>query len=84
MESKHKAFLEKYFAEENRQKQLSMLKDFMLSLPNEELLEFMQEPLRFLEKALRSPDVSQEMKDKIDRGLAEMTFLLKGKVSLGA
>lgn len=74
-------FLEKYFTEEDRQKQLSLLKDYMLSLPPEELKMFMLEPLNFLEKALKSSSVSEERKQKIFAYLDEMIFLLKGKVT---
>jgi hypothetical protein len=73
-------FLEKYFAEKDRQKQLSLLKDYMLSLPPDELKKFMLEPLDFLEKALKSTDISEERKRRIFDHLEEMIFLMKGKV----
>lgn len=73
-------FLEKYFTEKDRQKQLSLLKDYMLSLPPDELKKFMLEPLDFLEKALKSTDVSEERKRKIFDHLERMIYLMKGKV----
>lgn len=81
MKSNHQEFLDKYFAEENRKKQLSMMKDYMLSLSPEKLIEFMNEPMRFFEKALKNPEVSDDTKKKIFDHLDEMTFLLKGKVT---
>ncbi|HFA50455.1 MAG TPA: hypothetical protein ENJ95_15690 [Bacteroidetes bacterium] len=74
-------FLEKYFAEEDRKKQLSLLKNYMLSLSPEALKKFMLEPLDFLEKALKSTEVSDERKKKIFEHLDEMIFLLRGKVA---
>jgi len=76
----NKEFLEKYFAEKNRTKQLSLLKDYMFSLSQEDLKSFMLEPLDFLEKALNSSAVSEERKGKILSHLDEMIFLMKGKV----
>ncbi|HFA50423.1 MAG TPA: hypothetical protein ENJ95_15525 [Bacteroidetes bacterium] len=76
-----KKFLEKYFAEENRVKQLSMLKEYMLSLSLDELLAFNKEQCDKMEKILRSPDVSDERKQKIFDNLDEMIFLLKGKIA---
>lgn len=73
-------FLKKYFSENGRVKQLSLLKDYMLALPPEELKKFMLEPLDFLEKALKSADVNEERKRKIFDHLEEMIFLMKGKV----
>ncbi len=72
-------FLEVYFAESSRVKQLSMLKDYMLSLTPEELTEFVKEPIRFLGNALKSKDVSEESKERIFEKLDELTFLLSGK-----
>jgi len=80
MENKQKAFLKKYFAEEDRQLQLNMLKDYMLSLSLEDLTAFTMEPLLFFEQALTSPAVSEELKNKIHNQLGEMAFLLKGEV----
>ena len=81
MENKNEKFLKKYFAEEDRQKQLGMMKDYMLSLNLEELIAFSKEQTDFLGKALKSPDVSDEIKMKIFDNLDEMIFLLKGKVA---
>ena len=76
----NKELLEKYFVEKDRSKQLSLLKDYLFSLPPEELKTFMLEPLDFLEKALNSSTVSEERKGKILAHLDEMIFLMKGKV----
>lgn len=71
--------MKKYFAETKREKQLSMLKDYMLSLSPEELTEFVKEPIRFLGEALKSSEVSDESKASIFEKLDELTFLLSGK-----
>jgi hypothetical protein len=76
---KNEAFLNGYFAEPKREKQLSMMKDYMLSLPPEELTEFVKEPIRFLGEALKSKEVSEESKASIFEKLDELTFLLSGK-----
>ena len=76
----NKKLLEQYFTEKDRTKQLSSLKDYMFSLPPDELKNFMLEPLTFLEKALKSSAVSEERKEKIFAHLDEMIFLMKGKV----
>jgi hypothetical protein len=81
MENKNGKFLEKYFAEEDRKKQLSLLKNYMLSLSPEDLKKFMLEPLDFLEKALKSSEVKPEQKKKIFDHLDEMIFLMKGKMA---
>ena len=77
----NKVFLEKYFSEKDRKKQLSLLKNYMLALSPIDLKQFMLEPLVFLEKALNSPDISIEKKKKIIDRIDEMIFLLKGKVA---
>jgi hypothetical protein len=70
----------RYFAEMDRQEQLSMLKDYMLSLNLEELKAFMLEPMHFLGNALKDKKVGMEEKSQILDQLKEMEFLLKGKV----
>ncbi len=80
MENKNSVFLKKYFAEQNRQQQLNMLKDYMLTLSLEELTSFTLEPIHFLGDALKNPDVSDEMKSQIHNNLDELAFLMKGKV----
>ena len=82
MSERHNDFLQSYFAESSRVKQLSMMKDYMLSLPAEELTEFVKEPIRFLGEALKSEDVSEESKASIFEKLDELTFLLSGKAAL--
>lgn len=77
----NKIFLEKYFSEKDRKKQLSLLKNYMLALSPTDLKQFMLEPLIFLEKALNSSDVSAEKKKRIIDRIDEMIFLLKGKVA---
>ena len=76
---KNEIFLEKYFAENNSEKQLSLLKDYMLSLSPDDLKNFIMEPLNFFEKALTSSKVSKEKKQHIFSHLDKMIFLLKGK-----
>ena len=72
-------FLEKYFAEKDSKIQLSLLKDYMLSLSPDELKNFIMEPLNFFENALNSSKVSNEKKQQIFSQLDKMIFLLKGK-----
>ena len=79
MLTNREAFLKKYFAEPKRDKQLSIMKDYMLSLSPEELTEFVKEPIRFLGEALKSKEVSEESKARIFEKLDELTFLLSGK-----
>jgi len=57
-----------------------MLKGYMLSLSLEELTAFTMEPVRFFEKALKSPAISEKLKNKIHNQIGEMAFLLKGEV----
>lgn len=80
MSESNDQFLQAYFAESNRVNQLSMLKDYILSLSPEALTEFVKEPIRFLGEALESKDVSEESKARIFEKLDELTFLLSGKV----
>lgn len=82
MKNKKEQFLEKYFAEAKPEKQLSMLKDFMLSLPPNELKAFVMEPLHFLSEALQSEKVSDMNKAKIKEKLEELAFLMTGKVEV--
>lgn len=79
MLTNNEAFLKKYFAEPKREQQLSMMKDYMLSLSPEELTAFVKEPIRFLGEALNSKEVSEESKARIFEKLDELTFLLSGK-----
>ena len=79
MKNNHEKFLEKYFAENDRATQLGMMKEYMLALSPEELKTFIKDQLEHLKKALLDPNVSEEMKNKIDNGLGEMAFLLKSK-----
>lgn len=79
MKNNHEKFLEKYFAENDRATQLGMMKDYMLSLSPEDLKQFIKDQLEYLRKAMLDPNVSEEMKNKIDNGLGEMAFLLKSK-----
>ncbi len=82
MKNKKEQFLKKYFAETHPEQQLAMLKEFMLSLPPDDLKNFVLEPLRFLEDALKSEAVSDSDKAKITRKLEELTFLMAGKVEV--
>ena len=82
MNNNKEQFLKKYFAETRSDKQLSMLKDFMLSLPPDELKAFVLEPLQFLSEALQSEKVSETNKAKIKEKLEELTFLMSGKVAV--
>ena len=75
----NKELLEKYFAEKDRTNQLSLLKDYMLSLSPDDLKDFMMEPLNFLEKALKNSAINDKRKQKIFEHLDEMIFLMKGK-----
>ncbi|MCC6727600.1 MAG: hypothetical protein IT258_24050 [Saprospiraceae bacterium] len=79
MDEQNDNFLLAYFAESSRVKQLSMMKDYMLSLSPEELTEFVKEPIRFLGEALQSNEVSEESKASIFEKLDELTFLLSGR-----
>ncbi|HFA50425.1 MAG TPA: hypothetical protein ENJ95_15535 [Bacteroidetes bacterium] len=58
-----------------------MMKNYMLSLSLDELLAFNKEQFEFLEKALKSSDVSEDVKNKIFNSLGEMEFLMKAKVA---
>jgi hypothetical protein len=82
MENKKEQFLKKYFAEPRSDKQLAMLKEFMLSLSPDELKAFVMEPLQFLLEALKSEEVSEVNKAKIKEKLEELTFLMTGKVTV--
>ena len=81
MTSKHQAFLDKYYTENNRLQQLTMLKDYMLSLPVIELTEFVQEPIRFFAKALEENKLTASQKKHLFKELDEVAALLEMKSS---
>jgi len=76
---KNEIFLEKYFAEKSNEKQLSLLKDYMLSLSPDDLKKFIMGPLDFFEKVLTDSKISTEKKQHILAHIDKMIFLLKGK-----
>jgi len=76
---KNEIFLEKYFAEKNNAKQLSLLKDYMLSLSPDNIKKFIMAPLDFFEKVLADSKVSDKKKQHILAHIDKMIFLLKGK-----
>lgn len=59
-----------------------MLKDFMLSLPPDELNAIVMEPPHFLTEALQSEKVSDMNKAKIKEKPEELAFLMTGKVEV--
>ena len=69
MTSKHQPFLDKYFAETDRFQQLTMMKNYMLSLPLEALTEFTMEPLKSLGKELEGNKLTEAQKEKIFESL---------------
>jgi len=79
MTSKHQAFLDKYYAESDRYLQLTMLKDYMLSLSPEVLTEFVQEPIRFFAKELEENKLTAPQRKHLFEELDEISALLKMK-----
>ena len=79
MTSNHQPFLDKYFAETNRFQQLTMLKNYMLSLPLEALTEFTMEPLQSLGKELEGNKLTQAQRESIFDTLGELEAMLRMK-----
>ncbi len=77
--SKHQVFIEKYLSEKDRQRQLTFLKDYMLSLTLEELKAFVLEPLRFFGNALKENKLSPVQKKRLFKELDSVIALLKMK-----
>ena len=79
MTSKHQPFLDKYFAETDRFQQLTMMKNYMLSLPLEALTEFTMEPMKLLGKELEGNKLTEAQKEKIFESLEELEVMLRMK-----
>ena len=80
MTSKHQTFIDKYFAEKDRFQQLTMLKDYMLSLPVEDLLEFTMEPIKSLGEELKGDKLTKAQRKHLTEQLEEMATMLRMKV----
>ncbi|MBK9014228.1 MAG: hypothetical protein IPM82_09090 [Saprospiraceae bacterium] len=79
MASKHQVFIENYLAESDRFQQLTMLKEYMLSLPVEDLLEFTMEPIKSLGEELEGGKLTKAQRKHLTEQLEEMATMLRMK-----
>ncbi len=79
MASKHQLFIDKYLAEEDRFQQLTMLKEYMLSLPINALLEFTMEPIKELGEELKGDKLTKAQRKHLTEQLEEMATMLRMK-----
>lgn len=79
MASKHQTFIDKYLAEKDRFQQLTMLKEYMLSLPIDDLLEFTMEPIKSLGEELKGDKLTKAQRQHLTEQLEEMATMLRMK-----
>lgn len=79
MASKHQSFIDKYLAEKDRYQQLTLLKEYMLSLPVVDLLEFTMEPIKSLGEELKGDKLTKTQRKQLAEQLDEMSTMLRMK-----
>ncbi len=79
MASKHQIFIDKYLVEKDRYQQLTMLKEYMLALPINDLLEFTMEPIKSLGEELKGDKLTKAQRKHLTEQLEEMATMLRMK-----
>lgn len=79
MASKHQIFIDKYLAEKDRFQQLTMLKEYRLPLPINDLLKFTMDPIKSPGKELKGDKLTKAQRKHLSAQLEEMAIMLRMK-----